>query len=290
MDTWQSYIASDLKARIDGGTDLPCRWTLQVLADEYQVSLMPIRSAVDDLLLSGYLQKQPNGRLAVVEHKLGVVGPKAIRPAPPEDPYDTIVGDVVLVCLKEDSQFLREEEMARQYGISPSAARQVLARLAGKGILEHVPRRGWRTKPFCQKQLEDYTRVRKLLEVESLRLAWPRLDDTRLRKIRDGNRPPRRSNEEPLVDDSFHAYLIELSGNEFIADFFARHKPRINVFFAWEGLDRKAAIETAHQHRAVLDALLDRDQATAQKALLDHLNYSHERLIDEMKNRFFENE
>jgi DNA-binding GntR family transcriptional regulator len=286
MNTWRTYITTDLKARIDSGHDLPTDWTLNHLAADYQVSLTPIRSAAGDLIDQGYLKKLDNGRLSVEPIKVGAVGDSAVRPRPPKDFYDSILGDLIELCLSGSTEFLREEETATKYGISPSAVRQIFHRLAGEGILAHLPRRGWQTRPFCRKQLEDYTRVRVMLELEALRLAWPKLDDDRLQILRSGNQLPKKKSEHPSIDDSVHPYLVELADNEYISNFFERNGRRFRVFFTWEALDRQAAIETVHQHWAVLDALLARNRTAARHALQEHLNYSHHLLINHSGKQF----
>jgi len=93
-----------------------------------------------------------------------------------------------------------------------------------------------------------------------------------------GNRLPKNPSEEPANDNSLHGYLIEKSGNHYIADFFARHGQFYSVLFDWEGLDRKALLAAIRQHRRILKALLARNFKAADQALVDHIRSSHPRL------------
>ena len=280
MSTWSLFIKDDVKARIGMGESLPCRLTLQSLAKHYDVSLTPVRQAILELTDEGYIQKQDNGRLAVNEEKRGAWSdsPARARPMPPKDHFEEIREGVVLTCLKGEPVFLREEDTAARYGISGTAIRQIFSRLAGSGIIEHVPRRGWRVRPFRSQQLEEFTQVRKVLEMEALRLAWRKLVDADLQEIRDGNVLPESDDDAPKINDGIHRYLIEKAGNQYIADFMERHMPFFYVLFTWEGSDRQAAIDTVLSHWAVLDALLARDRRAARKALLEHLDFGHELL------------
>ena len=131
----------------------------------------------------------------------------------------------MLTCLKGEPVFLREEDTAARYGISGTAIRQIFSRLAGSGIIEHVPRRGWRVRPFRAQQLDEFTQVRKVLELEAMRLAWPKLVDADLQEMRDGNVLPEGDNDAPKINDGIHRYLIEKAGNQYIADFMERHMP-----------------------------------------------------------------
>ena len=288
MSTWSLFIKDDIKERIGTGEPLPCKLTLQSLAKHYKVSLTPVRQAAAKLIEEGYLHKQSNARLSINNKKTGSWRKSAVRrrAAPPKDHFEEIRENVILVCLKGEPVFLREEDTAARYGISGTTIRQIFSRLAGSGIIEHVPRRGWRVRPFRNQQLEEFTQVRKVLELEAMRLAWPKLLDADLQEIRNGNVLPKTSKDEAKVNDDIHGYLIEQADNQHICDFMDRHMRFFSVLFTWEGSDRQAAIETVHQHWAVLDALLERDRRAAKKALLEHLDYGHSLLRSSSLNRF----
>jgi len=299
VDTWCLFIKNDMKARIGTADDLPAKLTLQGLAEHYNVSLTPVRQAINELIGEQYLSKRGNGRLIINPSQLGTWDASAdeVRPEPPKDYFDEIHEDVVLLCLRGEAVFLREEDTAAKYGLSGTAIRRILSRLAGSGIVEHIPRRGWRVRPFHQEQLIAYTKVRKVLEVEAMKEAWPNLVDEDLQAILDCNILPDNDEEEAMIDDGIHEYLIEKSGNEYIRDFLERHMRFFTVIFEWEGSDRQAAIDTVHQHRRLLEALLKRDRREAQKALLDHLDYDHAFLkkthsrgkITEVNSKYVEN-
>lgn len=277
MSTWSLFIKDDVIERITAGEPLPFRLTLHSMADHYEVSITPVRQAICELVDEGYLEKQGNGRLAVNNKRSESEKKPAYRKQsiPPKDRFEEICDDVVLVCLKGEAVFLREEDTAQKYGISGTGIRQVFSRLAGSGIIEHVPRRGWRVRPFRQEQLVQFSQVRKVLELETLRLAWPKLVDADLQKMRDENVLPRTDDEEPAINDEIHNYLIEKAGNEYIRDFMDRHMRFFRVLFTWEGHNRQAAIETVQGLWVLLDAMLRRDKAAAQKALTKHLEFDH---------------
>src|SRR5262249_43541529 len=161
------------------------------------------------------------------------------------------------------------------YGIGRSTVRENFLRLAGRGILRHLPRRGWQLRPFRQEDLDAYIAMRVTLEVMALDLAWPRLADEELQAIHDRNRLPEGPNDRPVVDNSLHAYLIEKSKNPFIADFFDRHGAYYNILFDYESLDRDALIQAVQQHREILEALLRRDRPAAERALVNHIRNNH---------------
>jgi DNA-binding GntR family transcriptional regulator len=276
MNTWVDYIRGDLQAHIAAGGPLPAPLTLHGLSGHYAVSMTPIRRAVRELIADGYLRRRENGRLAVNSRRLGRAAKhQPPAPAPPRDYPGEIRRWLAEVSLAGRAVFVREEETAERVGVSTTAVRQVFHELAGAGLLEHIPRRGWRLRPFRRKDLDDYVRVRELLELEALEAAWPHLDDARLEAIHRGNVLPATAGEQPRIDGSLHDYLIEKADNAYIRDFFRRHSQYYEILFHWESTDRQAAIVAVRQHRAILEALLRRDGPAARAALSAHIRYSH---------------
>ncbi len=278
--TLAQYIERDLGERVRRRRGLPEPLTLAALAEHYQVSVTPVRQAVDSLVAQGVLRKGDNRRLVPGRPTRGKAtqGTRRRSARPPESAEATtrrIREDLVRASLRGRARFLREEASAKRYGISRSALRNVFHELAGQGLLEHVPRRGWRLRPFRQDDMRAFLEVRESLELKALELARDRLEPDRLERILAGNRMPRSSTDAPRVDNSLHAYIIECAGNPYIRDFFERHAPYYDLLFEWEDLDREAALETVRQHRSILVALLAGRWSIAREELVRHIRDNH---------------
>jgi DNA-binding GntR family transcriptional regulator len=273
-----TFIRDDLAVRLTNGQELPARLTIDALAEHYNVSFTPVRAAVAELIDDGFLEKGANLRL-----KVGTPPPdngkRTRRPAKlpelPSDPYKVIVRDLVLLSLKGEPIYLREEATAEKYDVSRSAVRNILHRLAGEGVLDHIPRRGWRLRPFRQDDLQAFIEVRDVLELKALELASPNLDADELQRMLDANAAPNSPDDPPLIDESLHEYLITTAGNPYINDFFKRQGRYYWLLFEWEDNDRATAIETARQHREILTALLSKDWPAASRSLSSHIRNHH---------------
>lgn len=267
-----TFIQQDLIANIRSGKISADQLTLEALSRRYQVSTRPVRTAVQKLIAEKYLEKRENRRFAIrSKRRRGHV-------RPPEKPVawdEVIANDLVQQSLQGVPVLIREETTAEKYGISRSAIRQIFQRLAGRGILRHLPRRGWQLKPFRQEDLDSYLHVRAGLELMALDLAWPRLVDEELQALLDRNLLPESPDGPLTIDNTLHAYLVEKSKNPFIADFFDRHGRYFDVLFDWESLDRDAQIQAVEQHREILEALLRRDRTAAERALENHILNNH---------------
>ncbi|WP_417381561.1 FCD domain-containing protein [Gimesia sp.] len=273
----KNYIKNDLEIRLRSGQELPAPLTLESLSEHYQVSFSPVRIALAELVEEGLLQKGANRRLVRNAEQITPLkqGQSSELPEPPADMFEVITNDFVKLSLKGEPVDIREEVTARRYKISRSSLRIILNRLAGTGILDHIPRRGWRLRPFRQEDMQAFLEVRELLELKALELAKPHLKEEDLQKILNGNVIPQSAKEDVQIDNSLHEYLIEKAGNYYIKDFFQRQGRYYDILFDWEDQDRETAIETVRQHQAILTALIKKDWRAARKALSYHIRDNH---------------
>ncbi len=275
-----TYIRNDLGSRLEAGRQLPAELTLDALARHYEVSYTPVRTAIAALTEDGLLTRKSNGRLEAAEVPTDGAETKyhssKNAPAPSaKDPGALIIDELVRLSLAGKTIHLREEATAEKYGLSRSAMRNLFHRIAGQGLLEHVPRRGWRVRPFRQKDLQSFIEVREALELRALDLARPNLIEADLRAMLDGNLEPTSDDCEVVIDNSLHGYLVKKADNWYIQDFFERHGHYYGILFDWEDLDRPTAIATVAQHREILDALLDHKWARSRRALSFHIRENH---------------
>ncbi len=284
------FIKQDLSARLRSEQELPVQLTLGSLSDFYQVSFTPVRIAVSELIEEGLLEKGANRRLVPCgNNSLKKQSEKA--PPPPQQPQELlkkIRDDLVQLSLKGEAIYLREEATAEKYGISRSAIRNILHQLAGLGMLDHIPRKGWRLRPFRQEDLQAFLEVREVLELKALELARPRLDEKKLQDLLTLNAEPSTHKSSWEIDESLHSYLIDTAGNTYISEFFKHQGQYFEVLFRWEDNDRAIAMETLRQHREVLEALLNKDWRKARKALAFHIRDNHpilSKIVDSKKKK-----
>ena len=149
--TLTHYVEEDLRRRIQSGQDLPHHLTLASLSRQYGVSFAPVRSALDTLIQEGLIRKKENnGRIEVNSDKVGTKGsyePVAI-PLKSDDWDRILIKEVMLASLSGTATYLREEALAQKHGTGRSVIRSTFSRFAGAGLIEHIPRRGWRVRPL----------------------------------------------------------------------------------------------------------------------------------------------
>jgi len=274
--TLKQYIKQDLATRVVSGEEAPNSLTLDRLSVRYGVSLTPVREAVSELLAEGVLQRNGSRRLTAGQRQMPAYAQaESSRPTTPDERFEMVLQGLVQLSVEGESVLLREQATAEKYDLSRTAIRQIFHRLAGEGLLEHLPRRGWRLRPFRQSDLDSFIEIRVSLERKALELAKHRLMEEDLMGMLKRNRLPKNEQDTPEIDNSLHDYLIAKAENSYIANFFARQGKYFLMLFLWEARDRTAALQAVEQHREILESLISRDWEVAADRLENHIRNSH---------------
>ena len=261
-----TYISQDIRQRIRAGATLPAHLSLTELSRHYDVSITPVREAIQALVEEGYLQKLANRRIAVNPAMIGIGGREQplILPKSPSDWDEVLLEEVMHASLSLAAVYLREGALAAKYGVGRSIIRGAFSRFAGAGLLDHVPRRGWRVHPVRIADVEAYLEVREALELTALDAARSRIERSELLALLEG--------ENHALDDSPHRYIVEKSGNKYIARFFdqfvARFYTRLLHYAAPEA---QVVEEMTGEHVEILRAMLEHDWSRARDVLSRHI-------------------
>tara|TARA_R110002096_G_scaffold52142_1_gene136016 strand:- start:1677 stop:2552 length:876 start_codon:yes stop_codon:yes gene_type:complete len=265
-------IEDDLRAHVVTGNDPAYSLTLKGIATHFEVSLMPVRSAVNRLVDQNYLVRGESGRLSFNPRRRSRNGTSSIeemkgpRPVAPEK---LLTDHIINLSLRGADECLREEATADQFEIGRTVLRRIFNRLAGEGIIEHLPRRGWRVRPFQEKDMLDYIDLRETLEVHALELTYSRLDHDYLREMVAGNNPDK--NGEPQLDNRLHRHWIELANNRYLAGFFQQNGIYFDMLFDRAVFDKAMVARRAVEHCNILNALLKKDLELAKQHLSKHI-------------------
>ena len=268
--TITQFIAQDLRARLRSGEAAPGALTLHALSAHYGVSLTPVRLALKALIGERVLTKGENGRVEPGPAASGgdPAAGRATRPPEASDLESTLAAEVIASGLRGEADYLREEETAARLGVGRTVLRGVLSRLAGKGLLEHLPRRGWRVRAVDEGDLIAYLKVREALELKALDLARPHLDRAAMKGMLRANR---RTPGGPLLDNSIHRHLVEKAGNRYIREFFEGPGAYYTTLFDYAAPEARVVAAMARQHRALLRALIAGDWPLARLTLKSHI-------------------
>jgi DNA-binding FadR family transcriptional regulator len=194
-----------------------------------------------------------------------------------------------------------ERDLARQLGVSRPSLREALIALEIEGLLDvrvgsgiYVSLPGARgdgaqiagaSGPF------EVIRARAMIEGECASLAARHGNAAQLRTIRTAHarlQKEARHHHNPLdADRAFHMRIAEATGNSAL-ELVVQTLWDQRVGPLYRALERKLeypamAVETLHEHAAVLEAILDRDAAAARAAMRRHMNMTKKRYSKDWK-------
>ena len=173
---------------------------------------------------------------------------------------------------------LQENGLVSEMGISRTPIRAALQRLAVEGLVTIAARRGASVRWLGYDEARDLHEVRRVIEGESAALAARRRSAkvaSRLRAVvagsSTGDGPTPRS---LLINHRFHEGIADLAGNRRLAEMI---RNTIDLISLWrvEALDQGLRFRgTTEEHGAILDAILDGDEATARALMQAHIDAS----------------
>jgi len=188
--------------------------------------------------------------------------------------------------------WLRQEEIAGQMGVSMTPVREALDLLVSNGIAERVPYRGVRIREMSTKDIVDAYGVRLMLEAMIARDAAANITPEQAANLRNILEEMNRHVEliempqERQLSREFHNAIAEASANEILIKLYAVVSNAFPDWRLYEALYRKpeilaGTVATTHdEHTAIVDALEANDTDWAVRASIEHVMDSGRWLAD----------
>ncbi|MYX32408.1 MULTISPECIES: GntR family transcriptional regulator [unclassified Streptomyces] len=169
--------------------------------------------------------------------------------------------------------------LAGRFGISATPVREALLDLAKEGLLDPVPNKGFRVTAVSDRQLDEYTHIRSLIEIPTVTGLASTADATALEALRPA--------AEEIVtaaaagdliayveaDRRFHLGLLALAGNEHLVEVVGDLRKRSRLYGLTALAERGLLRASAEEHLELLDVLLARDGAAVQAVMTRHLGH-----------------
>jgi len=180
-------------------------------------------------------------------------------------------------------EWLRQEEVASQLGVSMTPVREALDQLAAAGLAERVPYRGVRVMELTHEEMLDAYGLRLLLEPSAARLAsdaatQPQIQD--LKRLLVGTLDLVRLEDMSRLRElsrQFHAAVFSMCGSPLLARVYEMAANKFPDWMLYEAMFRhpEALTESLRleqeQHRAIVDAIASQNPKAASRAALDHI-------------------
>ncbi|MEU3985206.1 GntR family transcriptional regulator [Streptomyces sp. NPDC026672] len=169
--------------------------------------------------------------------------------------------------------------LAARFGVSATPVREAMLDLAKEGLVDTVPNKGFRVTAVSDRQLDEYTQVRGLIEIPTVVQLARTADRVSLEALR----PAAREIVTAAVagdliayveaDTRFHLGLLALAGNGHLVGVVADLRGRSRLYGLTALVEAGRLLASAEEHLAILDALLERDERAVHTIMTRHLGH-----------------
>ena len=199
---------------------------------------------------------------------------------------------------------LRQQELAREFGVSRTPIREALRKLQANGIVELLPHRGAIVHGPTAPEIREAYEVRAELEGLAAELAATRIRDSQLEQLREAEKLFRHSitrlvrggrgkggsspnGEWTRANDLFHRVIQEASGNRrlvAIVQDLHRSFPR---GLTWAALHDSSALlrQNVEEHHDILESIEAHDARAARARMSKHIHHAGELVAHHFERR-----
>lgn len=206
-----------------------------------------------------------------------------------------VVADRIKASILDGSlkpgEWLRQERLAQEFGVSQMPVREALKELAAEGLVEHAPYRGVQVVAFSADDVADLYAARSFLEGMAARHAAKHitaeaLADLRALQARMAEKlGPADLPEYLELNRRFHQLICAASGRAYLIRLLNQMWAAFPTML-WGNvaatLQQRPAERNANdlaEHPALLDALERRDAAAAERRMRAHVEATGDELV-----------
>jgi DNA-binding GntR family transcriptional regulator len=182
-------------------------------------------------------------------------------------------------------QKLPYQDLARRLGMSQTPVIMALVRLEYEGLVRSEANKGFVVPAIDLNEARELYEVRILLEVHLIPAVIQNMNDERLAEVEsllEAHRQVRGhvyKRERLLRDAHFHLGIAAISGNQVIDLILGRVFDLLYLRYKPEILSSLRQDEAEVEHRAVFEALRDRDEPAAAGLLREHIVRGQNRML-----------
>ncbi|MCG8499306.1 MAG: GntR family transcriptional regulator [Firmicutes bacterium] len=184
---------------------------------------------------------------------------------------------------------LIETKLSQELGVSRTPIREAIRQLELEGLVKIVPNKGAVVLGISTQDIEDIYTIRMLIEGLAVRWATEKINDEEIEKLKESIELSefytRKNNMQHLqrFDSRFHELIYEA----------CKSKPLKHVLTTFHHYIQKArmssfaapgrASDALKEHKAILEAMIERDCDRAEKLMYEHVKNASANLIKAKK-------
>jgi len=179
--------------------------------------------------------------------------------------------------------WLRQEDISQQLGVSQTPVREALDRLVASGLAERVPYRGVRVPVLDSKEIVDAFISRLILESEAVRLAASIISPQQIKNLSklvdktSGLVSLEELSTLRQVNKEFHAKLVEAADNPLLSKLYEITTNAFPDWMLYEYMFRHPELLQAslkrelNEHQSIVEALSKNDPQMSSYHVANHI-------------------
>jgi len=171
--------------------------------------------------------------------------------------------------------YLREQQLAKEFSISRTPVREALRKLETEGLLVSEPRLGMRVRTLDYSEVIELYEVREIHERAVARIAAQKATEIELLELKDIQTAFEKAKNKPermaVINQQFHFALLQMAKNRFLSNAVRSMQRSMLVLGPSTLNDAKRANTAIKEHQILISALEKRDADKAESIMSTHL-------------------
>ncbi|MEV6651428.1 GntR family transcriptional regulator [Streptomyces sp. NPDC051219] len=169
--------------------------------------------------------------------------------------------------------------LAADFGVSATPVREAMLDLAREGLVEPVRNKGFRITEVSERDLDQYTELRAMIEVPTVGRVTQLASPEQLEQLRSvAEEIVVNAREHNLIgyldaDRRFHLTLLGLAGNDRLVETVGDLRKRSRLYGLTGLAERGLLVSSAEEHHELLDLMLAGDETGAEECMARHLGH-----------------
>ncbi|WP_354643420.1 GntR family transcriptional regulator [Kitasatospora camelliae] len=169
--------------------------------------------------------------------------------------------------------------LAADFGVSATPVREAMLDLAREGLVEAVRNKGFRVTELSERDLDEYTEIRALIEVPTVGRVTRTATAEQLEALRpQAEAIVAAARKHDLIgyleaDRQFHLDLLGLAGNARLVETVGDLRKRSRLYGLTRLDQRGELASSAEEHLELLDLMISGDAEAAEECMARHLGH-----------------
>ncbi|AXH93445.1 GntR family transcriptional regulator [Micromonospora aurantiaca] len=195
-----------------------------------------------------------------------------------EDVAHALRAAIVAGSLRPDSTY-SVPMLAGRFGVSPTPVREAILDLAKEGLVSIVKNKGFRVKALSERDLDEITQIRELLEIPVVADQTGRLSEPQVRELRRlADNIVSAAGRGDLVayiesDNAFHLTLLHAAGNQRLVETVADLRNHTRLYGLDALVESGGLVDSANEHLELIELIAGGDREAVVGLMRHHLRH-----------------